>query len=118
MGTPFRLQGRTPGEGLDCVGVAAAAFAIAAVPCGYALRGGDPAAVAAAVERAGLVRAAGMRPGDLLLLRPGARQLHLAVLVPGGFVHADAGLGRVVETPGVPRWPLIGAWRMTGKGKG
>jgi murein DD-endopeptidase / murein LD-carboxypeptidase len=33
------------------------------------------------------------------------------VLTDGGFVHADAGLRRVVETPGRPDATLIGAWR-------
>ena len=50
--------------------------------------------------------------GDLLLLAPGPYQHHLAILTDRGFVHADAGLRRVVETPGWPAWPLVGAWRM------
>ena len=28
-----------------------------------------------------------------------------------GFVHAHAGIGRVVETPGEPEWPVIGTYR-------
>ena len=52
-----------------------------------------------------------MRAGDVLLLRAGDRQLHLAVRTDIGFVHAHAGLRRVVETPGVPEWPLLGVYR-------
>lgn len=57
------------------------------------------------------VPAAKRRTGDLLLLAPGADQLHLAVLTERGFVHAHAGLRRVVETPGEPQWPTLGAFR-------
>lgn len=38
-------------------------------------------------------------------------QLHLAVRTKQGFVHAHAGIRRVVETPGEPQWPLLGAYR-------
>jgi len=27
------------------------------------------------------------------------------------LVHADLGLGRVVERPGAPPWPVLGGWR-------
>jgi hypothetical protein len=44
-------------------------------------------------------------------MRPAAEQLHLGIWTGGGIVHADARLGRVVERPGMPPWPVIGAWR-------
>jgi hypothetical protein len=47
-----------------------------------------------------------------MLLEAGARQLHLAVRTSHGFVHAHAGIRRVVETPGMPEWPMIGVYRM------
>lgn len=113
VGTRFRLHGREPATGLDCVGVAAFALRSAGwagvVPSGYALRGGDPDRVAALLDRA-LVRDDGV--GAVLLLSVGAGQLHLAVRVEGGVVHADAGLRRVVERPGMLDWPVLGAWRM------
>lgn len=115
VGTRFRLHGRDPATGLDCVGVAACALAAAgwdgAVPTGYALRGGDAVAVSARLDRV-LVRAPDARPGDLLLAAPGAGQLHLMVRTAAGFVHADATLRRVVERPGDPPWPILGAWRV------
>jgi hypothetical protein len=49
--------------------------------------------------------------GDLLLVRPGAGQLHLMIRTHAGAVHADAALRRVVERPGAAPWPLVGAWR-------
>jgi lipoprotein Spr len=116
VGARFRAQGRGA-EGLDCVGVAALAYRgrlQAPVPADYAQRGGDADAIGAAIERAGLrpvaVDAAG--EGDLLLLATGPGQWHFAVLTGDGFVHADARLRRVVETPGRPEWPVAGAWRL------
>jgi hypothetical protein len=47
----------------------------------------------------------------LMVLAPAERQLHLAVRTGDGFVHASAGIRRVVETPGEPQWPLIAAYR-------
>ncbi|HEX8382149.1 MAG TPA: peptidoglycan endopeptidase [Sphingomonas sp.] len=117
VGARFRLHGRCTETGLDCVGLAALAMAAGgherAVPTGYRLRGGDPEAVRRAVG-AGLVPCDGAAPGDLLLLQAGPGQLHLAVRTGRGIVHADAGLGRVVERPGAAPWPLLGAWRLEG----
>jgi cell wall-associated NlpC family hydrolase len=117
VGVRFRPQGRDPAFGLDCVGFAAAALEGAGirvpVPPSYAQRGGDRAGVAAQVDAVGLCRIdpASAAEGDLLLMETGPAQYHLAVRTHAGFVHADAGLRRVVEVPGLPRWPLICAWR-------
>lgn len=117
LGARFRLHGRAVEEGLDCVGLAAHAYAAAgyagAVPSGYALRGGNPAKIAAQLAEAGLVPAAApILPGDLLLFAAGPGQLHLAIASDTGIIHADAALRRVVERPGAPPWPRIGAWRL------
>ena len=114
MGARFRLHGRCVDHGLDCVGLAGLAFGVA-VPRGYALRGGDVAPISAIAEAAGLVRVADARPGDLLLLKVGAGQLHLAIASEGGVIHADAGLRRVVERPGAPPWPELARWRREGE---
>ena len=105
----FRLHGRDPATGLDCVGLAAFAFGLDA-PTGYALRGGDAGAVAARLD-AVLARADRDARGDLILMRTGPGQLHLGVRTEAGFIHADAGLRRVVERPGAPPWPILGCWR-------
>lgn len=110
IGARFRPYGRDPAWGLDCVGLAARAFGRAA-PRDYALRGGDAAGVAGAAAAAGLVAADDPRAGDLLLIDCGSRQLHLAVLTEAGFVHADAGIGRVVEAPGRPAGRILAAYR-------
>jgi hypothetical protein len=38
-------------------------------------------------------------------------QLHMVVITPGAFVHADASLRRVVERPLPIPWPIVGVWR-------
>lgn len=117
VGARFRLHGRDPATGLDCVGVIAHALAAAGwrgqVPTGYALRGGDPGMIAALLDGM-LVRVDATRPGDILLVRPGPAQFHLAVHTATGFVHADAGLRRVALRPGAAPWPAIGTWRFNG----
>jgi hypothetical protein len=110
IGARFRLHGRDPVTGLDCVGVVARATGIEA-PSGYALRGGDAASVSRLIEAAGLVRVSEAVPGDVMLMQPGPAQLHLAIRTARGFVHADAALRRVVERPGAPEWEILGLWR-------
>jgi hypothetical protein len=63
---------------------------------------------------AGFEPAAGpLRPGDLLLARPGPAQVHLLVAArDGGLIHADGGLGRVVLTPPPCPWPIERHWRL------
>lgn len=111
VGTRFRAQGRGAGEGLDCVGLVAAALGRSGVRRDYALRGGCADELATELRRAGLHPAAEPAPGDLLVMRPGPGQLHLGVWTGAGLVHADAGLRRVVERPGRPPWPVLGVWR-------
>jgi cell wall-associated NlpC family hydrolase len=114
VGAPFRLHGRDAAAGFDCIGVLAASLHAAGwrgdVPTGYPLRGGAAEAVSALFD-ALFDRGDGSRPGDLLLYRVGPGQLHGAVRVRGGIVHADAALRRVVMRPGTPDWVMIGAWR-------
>lgn len=122
VGARFRRQGRDPASGLDCVGLAAAALRGAGLTVetgeDYAQRGGDPGRIVRRIEAAGLVPVdpASAQAGDLLLLAAGPAQHHLAILTGTSFVHADAGLRRVVETPGRPRWPVIAAFRAQEQG--
>lgn len=118
IGVRFRLQGRSPEYGLDCVGVTALAARAGGfdgnVPDDYALRGGDAATLTARFDAGGLVRVTDPLPGDIVLFAAGPAQFHLAVLVPGGIIHADASLRRVVARTGVPPWPMLGCWRVMG----
>ncbi len=117
IGVPFRLYGRDPATGLDCVGVLAVALErcgrAGRVPGGYALRMTDVGRFVAAAAALGLVEADDAAvPGDVVMLRPGPAQHHLAIAAPtGGFVHAHAGLRRVVCSDLPPAWQQIGHWR-------
>ncbi len=113
IGVPFRLHGRDPASGMDCVGVVAWVCGARVVPSGYRLRQRDPAAIVAGLEAAGLCAVAEARPGDVLLIAAGPVQFHLGVRTEAGFVHACALLRRVVETPGMPEG-VIGVWRKEG----
>ena len=114
VGVPFRLHGRSE-AGVDCVGRAVLALGGAGQdgigPVAYGWRSGDIGLAERWLGAAGLVRVDQGVPGDLALVRPGPLQLHLMILVPGGFVHAHAGLRRVVEMPGASPWPVMGWWR-------
>ncbi|WHO40511.1 C40 family peptidase [Sphingobium sp. AP49] len=115
LGVPFRLHGRDPALGLDCVGLVERALAgaghVRTAPHAYGLRWRDSVRAEAWLSAAGLERIEAGQPGDVTLVRPGPLHLHLMIGVPGGFIHAHAGLRRVVETPGPPPWPVIGFWR-------
>lgn len=109
IGAPFRLHGRDPATGLDCVGLVAWAAEVDA-PTGYRLRGGVPDRVAAALDVCAQ-RIADPLPGDVALFAVGAGQLHLGVLSGAGLIHADASLRRVALRPGPLPWPTLGVWR-------
>jgi hypothetical protein len=96
------------------VGVVIATFGIALdqVRRDYRLRGNDAQELREQLDRHFLrVTKTQLRAGDVMVLAPAERQLHLAVRTGDGFVHASAGIRRVVETPGEPQWPLIAVYR-------
>lgn len=115
VGTPFRLHGRSA-LGADCVGLVAVAAWRAGhqgeAPSRYAMRGGRIEQCEAWLRAAGLERVPAMRRGDVVLAEAGARQFHLMVFTGAGFVHAHAGLRRVVEMPGDSPWPVKSIWRI------
>lgn len=116
VGAPFRLHGRSPETGLDCVGLALLAAERAGLRIGqlptYQMRGTSLARVEEALRAAGFERAVRGAAGDLLVARSGPMQLHLMIRTGQGIVHADAGLGRVVRMPAPSPWPLLGQWRL------
>ena len=113
IGVRFRLHGRDPATGLDCVGLVAAALGVAA-PIRYRLHNRDISAALAFAPTAGLTDVCGpIEPGDVLLVRSGPAQHHLLVAGPDeGFIHAHAGLRRVVATPAPLVWPIERHWRL------
>lgn len=110
VGTPFRLHGRDV-QGVDCVGLVALAFRQSDVPSGYALRTADVVAVTAPMRAFGFRKRRTLKPGDVVLLDAGPAQFHLGLWTGDSLIHADAGLRRVVETPGAARWPINSIWR-------
>lgn len=118
VGTPFRLHGREPGRGLDCVGLVSASLEMAGrphtVPRGYRLRNLDFGDFLPMLEAAGFAQTRmPPRVGEVVIARPGPGQLHLLVSVThSSLVHAHAGLRRVVETPAPISWPILGSWRL------
>ena len=120
VGTRFRPQGRCS-EGLDCVGLVIATFGIepAEVRRNYRLSHADREEMERTLKRFfRTVPIASARPGDVLLMAVNERQLHLGVRTAAGFVHAHAGIGRVVETPGEPQWDLVGVFRKRSRSEG
>lgn len=113
VGAPFRLGGRDAAHGIDCIGLAALALGDAAeLPIGYRLRSSTADRWHDWFEHHGFEQIlAGTTPGDLMLVRPGPLHIHLLVTVPGGFVHAHAGLRRTVFLPAPSPWPVESIWR-------
>jgi cell wall-associated NlpC family hydrolase len=111
IGTPFRLHGRDRAHGIDCVGLVAVSHNCPDLaPTGYTMRNSENARWLALLDKDLCRRAGAMRPGDLVMMIAGPAQLHLGIFSGNGLIHADAGLRRVVETPGPLRWPVIGIW--------
>lgn len=112
VGCRFRPQGRDPATGLDCIGLVASAFGMSpdGIPRNYRLRGEHRAPLKAGLDIY-FRRVREVREGDVLLLDAGPGQAHLGIKTDSGFVHAHAGLRRVVETPGAPQWPIVAAFR-------
>ena len=119
VGAPFRLHGRDPATGLDCVGVLSASLTsygrTVHLPESYALRMRTLPDLAQFAAGNGFAPASGMTvPGDVLLVRIGPCQLHLLVATnTGQFVHAHAGLRRVIRGALPAEWPVIAHWRLT-----
>lgn len=118
VGARYRLHGRDPRTGLDCIGVVAAALEACGrlrnAPAGYGLRNRSIESLLALAGDNGLVAADGpLVIGDIVLVLPGAGQHHLLVAVGGDrFVHAHVGLRRVVAQPGPLPWPIARHWRL------
>jgi len=117
IGAKFRLHGRDPATGLDCVGVVAASLskvgAKPALPMGYSLRNVSIDHFIPFATANGLAPAyAPEKPGDILLLRTGPAQLHLVIsLGSSEFVHADAGLRQVTRLSAPMEWEILKHWR-------
>lgn len=116
VGAPFRLHGRDPQTGLDCVGLLEVALRLAGcsviLPCDYALRNkssdrwiGEPGSFGL------MVTAGSPEPGDVILIQCGPAQFHLVIAgIAQTWIHAHAGLRRVVVGD-CPPGQVIRHWR-------
>ncbi|MEH6715317.1 peptidoglycan endopeptidase [Parasphingorhabdus flavimaris] len=118
-GAAFRLHGRDEHDGLDCIGVADQCLAAAGVECrmpnGYSIRGGSEDSINHFMADIGFDRLtpeSEMCNGDFLLVRPSPVQWHFLIRAGNGFVHAHAGLGKVVFCPGDAPWPVVAIFRL------
>lgn len=125
VGRPFRLHGRSPETGLDCIGLIAAGLdAIgvrAAFPSGYSIRTRDFPALARIAAGHGFQTADGeSKPGDVHFVRSGPGQLHaiIAATRRDTFVEAHAGIGRVILRPGPITEPILQRWRLATPSRG
>lgn len=122
VGVPFRLQGRDPATGLDCVGVVGEALRRcgrqAVLPRGYGLRMSDVAPLLHFANASGLEPAGGtIAAGDIVLVHLNGLQPHLLVALDrDAYVHAHAGLRRVVRQSGCDLMPALVRWRLDEKG--
>jgi hypothetical protein len=124
VGCPFRLHGRDPATGLDCVGLVAAALAAtgmkAVTPVGYGLRNTDIKQWLPLAQRAGLQLSRGpLAAGEVLLLTLAHCQHHLVIATDRrSVVHAHAGLRRVVRQPLDTTWQVEAKWRLAPTSEG
>ena len=118
VGTRFRLHGRDPETGLDCIGLVGCALEACGkavrYPRGYRLRNADIARWLDFAGANGLHGCRGMTMrGDVLLIRPGPAQHHLLVALGADrFVHAHAGLRRVVAQHIAAMAAPLAHWRL------
>lgn len=114
LGVRFRLHGRNPATGLDCVGLVAEAMrrsgAEPVVPEGYRLRTVTVDSLLPFAKANRFDTADTPDNADVLLVMVSPVQPHLLLRVSGGFIHAHAGIGRVTFLPGNPAWPVAAAW--------
>lgn len=120
LGVPFRLHGRDPATGIDCVGlvllsVRAAGFPVAEPPP-YRVRSGGAAPAVAWMNALCLDEADDPAAGDIVMAAVSPIQLHLMIDGGGAMIHAHAGLGRVVEMAWPAEWRLLSRRRVTGRG--
>ncbi len=118
VGAPFRLQGREPATGLDCIGLVLFAARAIGFTCyadaHYCLTENptrlDDALLASALTPLGFTDIAA---GDVLRFIAGGTPLHLGIATGVGVIHADVRFRRVVEHDLDETWSLrlVGAYR-------
>lgn len=118
VGCSFKLYGRDPISGVDCVGLLLCSLRAIGAPIlepeQYSLRNLSVEAQVECAPALGLEEASGRsRTGDVLLFQLATSQYHLGIVSTGqGLIHAHAGLRRVVISPTLTSWPIHRSWRL------
>lgn len=118
IGVKFVLNGRDPMTGLDCIGLLAASMKKAGFKCdipeGYRLRNANATPWLSCAQTSGFDEVTGKEiPGDVLLQSLGAGQHHLIIAdLDAHFIHAHAGLRRVVRQKIDRNHNTIAHWRL------
>ena len=119
IGTPFRLFGRDPTRGLDCIGLLHVSLEIIGrkprLPVGYKLRNSKPEQWFVFASYCGFHPACDLPlPGDVLLTAPSPGQQHLELVETCEMViHAHAGLRKVVRQRLDTERPALAHWRLS-----
>lgn len=125
-GTPFHHQGRSPGLGIDCIGLLVAVAKSLGIEHQDSTQYGrdpSPAELRAGLENSGLVEVAteDARVGDVLVfwIRRADKPKHVGILtgyLKAGLIHTYADVGSVVEHVLDDFWRkrICGAWRYPG----
>lgn len=117
VGCPFRLYGRDPRHGVDCVGLVSCALETVGrslLVQDYGLRNCTIKRHLSAASLAGLEEVTGRtKAGDIFLFCLSMAQYHLGIISSrNSLVHAHAGLKRVVTTPLPLSWRVERQWRV------
>ncbi len=118
LDTPFKLHGRDPSIGLDCIGLLIASLETIGVqtdgPKGYALRNRSIRPWLKHLPKAGFVEVKSrIEAGDVLIASPGPEQHHVLIAdTSATAIHAHAGLRRVVRQPIPNDLRFVGHWRL------
>ena len=118
--TPFRHQGRIPGKGMDCAGLAIHAAQAAGIEVhdetGYPRIPGGGRLEAAFDKQPGFIRVpvASLRDGDILLMTFAGQPQHVGIVAGINIIHAYEPTGRVVEHGLTPAWRrrIVRAYRV------
>lgn len=119
IGAPFKLGGCSPDTGLDCVGLVVCSLHLIGRdtyrPSGYRLRNASIDQFLTLAELNGFQPSDSKEQrGDLVLVRPGPAQHHLAIANGDGrYVHAHAGLRKTAITQLPEDWTALNRWRLT-----
>jgi NlpC/P60 family putative phage cell wall peptidase len=102
LGTPFHHQGRTPGAGLDCIGLlvvaARAAGRVVEDRTDYSRRP-DGQSLIDVLRAHGAAEVSDIAAGDILLFRYDRQPQHVALATgPDNMIHSFAPARAVVET--------------------